>query len=110
MILAATAADADWSDLPTRPMFLPLIQRLVTYAATHATPPRNVPAGQPMLARLSTPGPDGKPPAFAGEDDAPSVGLLLEIERGHLALVMAQIDELTGTGYWFDTQEFNLEG
>ncbi len=34
----------------------------------------------------------------------------LEIERGHLALVRAQIDELTGTGYWFDIQEFNLEG
>jgi len=34
----------------------------------------------------------------------------LEIERGHLALVRAQIDELTGTGYWFDVQEFNLEG
>ncbi len=34
----------------------------------------------------------------------------LEIERGHLALVKAQIDELTGTGYWFDVREFNLEG
>ncbi len=34
----------------------------------------------------------------------------LEIERGHLALVRAQIDELTGTGYWFDVREFNLEG
>lgn len=34
----------------------------------------------------------------------------LEIEHGHLALVKAQIDELTGTGHWFDVQEFNLEG
>jgi rubrerythrin len=33
----------------------------------------------------------------------------LEIEEGHLALVQAQIDQVTGTGYWFDTQEFNLE-
>lgn len=60
VILVATATDADWSDLPTRPMFLPLVQRLVTYAATHANPPRNVPAGQPMLARMNTPAPDGK--------------------------------------------------
>ena len=33
----------------------------------------------------------------------------LEIERGHLALVQAQIDVLSGTGYWFDVQEFTLE-
>lgn len=34
----------------------------------------------------------------------------LEIEEGHLALVQAQIDQVTGTGYWFDVAEFNLEG
>lgn len=52
VILSAVPVDADWGDLPTRPMFLPLIQRLVTYAATHATPPRNVEVGRPMRARL----------------------------------------------------------
>ena len=34
----------------------------------------------------------------------------LEIEEGHLAIVQAQIDLVNGTGYWFDVQEFNLEG
>lgn len=34
----------------------------------------------------------------------------LEIEEGHLALVQAQIDQATGSGYWFDVQEFTLEG
>jgi rubrerythrin len=34
----------------------------------------------------------------------------LEIEDGHLTLVQAQIDQVNGTGYWFDTQEFSLEG
>jgi len=34
----------------------------------------------------------------------------LEIEDGHLALVQAQIDQVTGTGYWFDVAEFSLEG
>jgi rubrerythrin len=34
----------------------------------------------------------------------------LEIEDGHLALVQAQIDLATGTGYWFDVREFTLEG
>jgi rubrerythrin len=34
----------------------------------------------------------------------------LEIEEGHLALVQAQIDFVTGTGYWFDVRDFDLEG
>lgn len=34
----------------------------------------------------------------------------LEIEDGHLTLVQAQIDQVNGTGYWFDVAEFNLEG
>ena len=34
----------------------------------------------------------------------------LEIEEGHLALVQAQIDLATGSGYWFDVREFTLEG
>ena len=46
-----------------------------------------LPCGEAAAAKRlpddeQTPGPDGKPPAFAGEDDAPSVGLLLEIESG----------------------------
>ncbi len=34
----------------------------------------------------------------------------VEIERGHEAIVQAEIDALTGLGYWFDYQEFRLEG
>ncbi len=33
----------------------------------------------------------------------------LEIEKGHLAIVEAEIDILNGSGYWFGLQEFNLE-
>lgn len=33
----------------------------------------------------------------------------LEIELGHKAIVQAEIDALTGLGFWFDFQEFNLE-
>lgn len=44
-------------------------------------------------------------------DDAKELfGRFLEIEEGHLALVQAEIDLVTGTGYWFDVREFNLEG
>jgi rubrerythrin len=33
----------------------------------------------------------------------------VEIEKGHLDLVQAEIDAVSGFGYWFDMREFNLE-
>jgi hypothetical protein len=50
VLQAATSADADWSNLPMRPFFLPLMQQLVVYLATNIEPPRNVDAGQPLVA------------------------------------------------------------
>lgn len=58
VILCATACDADWANLPMRPSFLPLTQRLTTYLASGAEPPRNVEVGKPLVALL--------PPAKAG--------------------------------------------
>lgn len=34
---------------------------------------------------------------------------LVEQEKGHLALLQAEYDYLTRTGFWFDYQEFTLE-
>jgi rubrerythrin len=34
----------------------------------------------------------------------------VEIEEGHVAVVRAEIDALSGTGYFFDFAEFNMEG
>jgi rubrerythrin len=34
----------------------------------------------------------------------------VEIEAGHEAIVQAEIDALTGLGFWFDYTEFRLEG
>lgn len=33
----------------------------------------------------------------------------VEIEEGHKAIVQAEIDSVSGTGFWFDMQEFRLE-
>jgi hypothetical protein len=33
----------------------------------------------------------------------------VEIEEGHLAIVQAEMDLVTGSGYWFDTGEFRPE-
>lgn len=40
----------------------------------------------------------------------PLFGRFVEIEEGHEAIVQAEIDALSGLGYWFDYQEFDLEG
>ena len=49
VIMAATSAAADWSDLPLRAAYLPLAQQLVTYAAARATPPHTVATGRPLV-------------------------------------------------------------
>jgi hypothetical protein len=52
VILCTTPADGDWSNLPVRPFYLPLMQRLVTYLASTVFPPRNVEVGKPLGAFL----------------------------------------------------------
>ena len=52
VILCATALDADWSNLPMRPFYLPLLQRLSVYLASTVYPPRNLAAGEPLIAFL----------------------------------------------------------
>lgn len=36
-------------------------------------------------------------------------GPFIDIEEGHVAIVQAEIDALTGTGAWFDVLEIDLE-
>ncbi|MEM7232845.1 MAG: hypothetical protein AAF517_11745, partial [Planctomycetota bacterium] len=52
VLQAATACDADWSNLPTRPFFLPLMQEIVVKLATRVAPPRNIQTGDPLIAIL----------------------------------------------------------
>lgn len=70
VIVCATACDSDWSNLPARPSYLPLMQRLAVYLASNVYPPRNLEIGQQLLAFLSVEsagrkaivtGPDGVP-------------------------------------------------
>ncbi len=59
VIECATALDADWSNLPMRPTYLPLLQRLSVYLASTIYPPRNLGVGKPIIALL--------PPTDAGK-------------------------------------------
>lgn len=52
VIQCATACDADWSNLPIRPFYVPLMQQLVAYLASTVYPPRNVTVGQPLMVFL----------------------------------------------------------
>jgi len=48
----AVPCDAEWTNLPARPFYLPLMQQLVTYLASKVFPPRNVDVGKPLVAFL----------------------------------------------------------
>lgn len=52
VLIASTDAANRWSDLATHPFYVPLMQRLVVYAATNTVPPSNVSIGQPLVALL----------------------------------------------------------
>jgi hypothetical protein len=36
-------------------------------------------------------------------------GELVVIEEGHVKIIQAEIDSLSGTGFWLDYQEISLE-
>ena len=52
IIECAVPCDAEWTNLPARPFYLPLMQQLVTYLASKVYPPRNVDVGKPLVAFL----------------------------------------------------------
>ncbi|TDU67249.1 putative membrane protein (TIGR02226 family) [Prosthecobacter fusiformis] len=52
VILAATTADAEWSNLPLQPFFVPMMQRLVTYLATQSAVTAWAEVGKPLRAVL----------------------------------------------------------
>ncbi len=82
IIVCATAADADWSNLPMRPFYLPLMQRLSVYLASTVFPPRNLDVGRPIVAFLPV-GAAGKDAQIATPDGATrNVKILKKGERG----------------------------
>lgn len=44
------------------------------------------------------------------EEEQKLFARFVEIEAGHEAIVQAEIDALSGLGFWFDYAEFRLEG
>ena len=52
VIAVASTANALWNNLPLQPVFVPLMQRLVTYLAVQNTAPQSQLAGTPLHVRL----------------------------------------------------------
>jgi hypothetical protein len=52
IVQAAVPCDADWTNLPMRPFYLPLMQQLATHLASSVYPPRNVEVGRSLVAFL----------------------------------------------------------
>ena len=50
VIQCAAPADTDWGNLPTQPIYLPMMQRMVTYLASSSDPSRNIVAGSKLVA------------------------------------------------------------
>lgn len=82
VILCATALDADWGNLPMRPSYLPLLQRLTVYLASTIYPPRNLDVGRPLVAFL--PSKDAGKKALLTTPEGANVELQIEKkgERG----------------------------
>ncbi|NNJ28109.1 hypothetical protein LzC2_42200 [Planctomycetes bacterium LzC2] len=52
VVQMTTAVDADWSDLPLRPSFVPLMQGLAATLATRPAPPATLVPGEPAIASV----------------------------------------------------------
>lgn len=50
VLQSVVPCDSDWSNLPLRPFFVPLMQRLAAHLATDAIPPRNLRPGETIAA------------------------------------------------------------
>lgn len=53
VIAVATTANAQWNNLPLQPVFVPLMQRIVTYLATQSAAPQSQSCGTMLRASLS---------------------------------------------------------
>lgn len=53
VIAVASSANAQWNNLPLQPVFVPLMQRLVTYLATQSAAPQSQSCGTMLRATLN---------------------------------------------------------
>ena len=82
VIECAVPVDADWSNLPMRPFYLPLLQRLSVYLASTVYPPRNLDVGKPIVAFLPVSDAGKKATVIAPDGTPAEVAIVKKGERG----------------------------
>ncbi len=95
VICCTIPCSAEWSNLPLRPFYLPLMQQLVTYLAAHFEPPRNVDIGRPLVAVL--PAALGGKTVAVSEPDGKKHPLVVAAEGGR---ALAQFNDTRKPGLY----------
>jgi hypothetical protein len=90
VIVCSTAVDADWSNLPMRPSYLPLLQRLSIYLASNVYPPRNLEVGKPLLAFLAPADVDKEAVLNTPAGEAVKIKVVKRGERGVIEYTKTQ--------------------
>ncbi len=96
----ATACDADWSDLPLRPFYVPLMQQIVTTMASQIAPPRNIQTGEPVVALFSNDSQDGQTHAAALSVTTPDGAQQSITPESQGTLQLARFDETQRPGVY----------
>jgi hypothetical protein len=78
VILAAIPCNAEWSNLPARPGFVPLMQRLVVALSAATLPARNLAPGDPILGVFQNPPGNKDPQACLTRPDGTSLWFPLQ--------------------------------
>jgi von Willebrand factor type A domain/Aerotolerance regulator N-terminal len=84
VIACATALNGDWSNLPMRPSFLPLLQRLTVYLASTVYPPRNLEVGATLSAFLPAADVGKKATLVTAEETTLQLPIVKKGDRGVL--------------------------
>lgn len=82
VVECAIPCDADWSNLPMRPFYLPMMQRLSIYLASTVFPPRNLEVSKPLVAFLPASDAGKKASLSLPDGSAREVAVVKKGERG----------------------------
>jgi len=95
--------DTSWTNLPARPAFLPFVQQIITYLASRNSHPRNITAGQPIVAQFD---PSLAGATFTLRDPEGHDIPIKAVDRGPTAVV--QFNDTMKEGlYTLDNEELN---
>jgi hypothetical protein len=94
VIQSAISCGPNWGNLPTRPAFVPLMQRFAIHAGSAMLPPHNLASGQPLTVLLA--------PELAGKQ------VSVRCPDGSIQIVAVRAGKPFATGEFADTRQPGL--